>query len=422
MIIVHGLSSSWYDEDKAKRRSRYNWRSLLGCDDGYDADDDDNDGVDSVRESFNFNPINYALVQMKVNELLSRGGNNDLLDATLEKQKNQHVLDMSKTYLEQGLDVFVSVRDKNDVEHKSWKDMFRHHLFVSEEENAVLVQSLMVLRKKLFENGRIGSNRNRSEITLVVKDIGEEVGELKKLHEEETNILGCLVAVSLTNFLRFCGPLPPRGNADGDVTSINKKLQKLRHIKAKERVYEQFTLNDEQRFVTDSLLNNLEEEKQLRMLVHGGPGTGKSQTIAAIQELFNELGYQCFVSAFTGVAAENIGGCTLHHLLGINMHQSGAYNEISMNQKMRVGNKFAKCNLLIIDEISFVSASFLYAKISELLKKYTGESAVDFGNCNIMLFGDFLQIPPVRDRSIIASMVKVTTNEIQGKQQQIFCW
>ena len=42
------------------------------------------------------------------------------------------------------------------------------------------------------------------------------------------------------------------------------------------------TLNDKQRMVHDYVVEHLEDEQQTFLLLHGGPGTGKTLTCAAI--------------------------------------------------------------------------------------------------------------------------------------------
>jgi len=64
------------------------------------------------------------------------------------------------------------------------------------------------------------------------------------------------------------------------------------------------------------------EEKPTQLLMYlGGPGgTGKSRVVNALRDMFEsrEEKRRFRLTAYTGVAARNIGGATLHALLQMN--------------------------------------------------------------------------------------------------------
>ncbi|KAJ7127739.1 hypothetical protein C8R44DRAFT_529334, partial [Mycena epipterygia] len=81
-------------------------------------------------------------------------------------------------------------------------------------------------------------------------------------------------------------------------------------------------LNKEQahafRIIAYHSLENKPE--QLRMFLTGPGGTGKSRVIQALQDFFSLRGQsrRLRLAAYTGVAARNINGMTLHSVLCIN--------------------------------------------------------------------------------------------------------
>ena len=103
------------------------------------------------------------------------------------------------------------------------------------------------------------------------------------------------------------------------------------------------------------------------------------------------------LSAFTGTAAANIEGQTLHTLFSFNF---GA-GHMSLSDKMRdqKRNLYKNLKMLIIDEISLVDADMLY-KIDLRLKEITLKD-IPFGNVAILAYGDIMQIKPVKGRYIM---------------------
>ena len=64
-------------------------------------------------------------------------------------------------------------------------------------------------------------------------------------------------------------------------------------------------------------------EDPLLWLLHGGPGTGKSEVVKMLKELFVEvcgwqMGLEFQVCSLQAVTAQLLDGDTIHHALGIN--------------------------------------------------------------------------------------------------------
>merc|ERR1712212_979636 len=128
-------------------------------------------------------------------------------------------------------------------------------------------------------------------------------------------------------------------------------------------------------------------------MVHGGAGSGKSTLIKTIAQYVTYISKQdgddpdcpdLLLSAFTGTAAANIEGQTLHTLFSFNF---GA-GFMSLSDKMRdqKRNLYKNLKVLIIDEISLVDADMLY-KLDLRLREITQVSA-PFGNVGIFVLGD----------------------------------
>eukprot|EP00667_Euglena_gracilis_P007781 EG_transcript_7857 len=125
----------------------------------------------------------------------------------------------------------------------------------------------------------------------------------------------------------------------------------------------------------------------------GCAGTGKSFLMQHIvHERKLTLGEHCvFVTATTGNAACNIGGTTLHHFAGLHIHTPEDQMLIMARRARRKQWQAAK--VLVIDEVSMLQGSFLDS-LNQLAQDIRGNRQ-PFGGLQLVLCGDFLQLPPV---------------------------
>lgn len=122
------------------------------------------------------------------------------------------------------------------------------------------------------------------------------------------------------------------------------------------------------------------------VLVTGRTGTGKT---TLIRSLLESEGENQVVLAPTGVAAVNVGGQTLHSFFRI----PPRLHNLSDIQPRRGGSKlFRNLKRVIIDEISMVRADLLDAVDYAL--QLNRKDARPFGGVQMVLVGDFMQLPP----------------------------
>lgn len=123
----------------------------------------------------------------------------------------------------------------------------------------------------------------------------------------------------------------------------------------------------------------------------GSAGTGKTYLL---QQIIKTLPPEStFVTASTGAAACHIGGTTLHSFAGIGTGEASLNQCIAMASKDHRAAIWRRCKCLIIDEISMVDAEF-FDKI-EAVARALCNSKFPFGGIQLVLCGDFLQLPPV---------------------------
>lgn len=132
------------------------------------------------------------------------------------------------------------------------------------------------------------------------------------------------------------------------------------------------------------------------LLITGPAGTGKSFLIDYYKRWCENNGYRFSITALTGCAAYLIKGNTLHSWGGIGC---GTKDYRSLLKKIR-RNKKAKerwlsTQILIIDEISMLTPELL--EKLDIIGKLMRKNECPFGGIQLILTGDFYQLPPVSD-------------------------
>ena len=142
-----------------------------------------------------------------------------------------------------------------------------------------------------------------------------------------------------------------------------------------------------------------EQEAALQMMLSGAnvfltgeAGTGKS---TIVKEFNRRSSKNCIFLAPTGFAAVNIGGSTIHSFLRL---APGPMSEDSIET---IGNKkqrelIRSVEVVIIDEISMVRSDLFWAVDYRLKQVSQGRNKkLPFGGKQVILVGDFYQLPPV---------------------------
>lgn len=129
----------------------------------------------------------------------------------------------------------------------------------------------------------------------------------------------------------------------------------------------------------------IEAGQKTAFLLTGQAGSGKSFV----------LKYLCgttpraVITATTGIAAQLLGGCTIHSFIGLSPH-AGLSND------KRAVKRMAECKLLVIDEVSMADMDLLQAIYDRCME---AEHFPAF-----ILSGDFLQLPPVEGNKIFGHL------------------
>ncbi|KAL1494333.1 hypothetical protein ABEB36_009948 [Hypothenemus hampei] len=148
---------------------------------------------------------------------------------------------------------------------------------------------------------------------------------------------------------------------------------------------QEHTLDDEQMNILNACLSGQ------NIFFTGSAGTGKS---FLLKKIIGALPPDVTVAtASTGVAACHIGGITLHQFAGIGGGDARIERCIELASKPPIVTIWRKCKHLIIDEISMVDGTY-FQKIEEVARKIR-KNDKPFGGIQLILCGDFFQLPPV---------------------------
>ena len=137
----------------------------------------------------------------------------------------------------------------------------------------------------------------------------------------------------------------------------------------------------------------------------GEPGSGKSYAAARYVSYLRRENIPVSITASTGIAAAQIGGTTIHAWSGIGTRSHISRSDLdSIAKNRRVTDRIKKARALIVDEVSMLSGQTLTA-VSQVCQ-FVRKANAPFGGLQVVLVGDFFQLPPVvrRDERASAEM------------------
>ncbi|PIT91229.1 helicase [Candidatus Kaiserbacteria bacterium CG10_big_fil_rev_8_21_14_0_10_49_17] len=126
----------------------------------------------------------------------------------------------------------------------------------------------------------------------------------------------------------------------------------------------------------------------------GPAGSGKTHTLRAYISYLKERGVEVALTASTGIAATHIGGTTIHSFSGIGIRDELSDFDIEeMQQKEHLYKRFDKTKVIIIDEVSMLSP-YMFDSLERLARAMKRNNE-PFGGMQLVLSGDFFQLPPI---------------------------
>lgn len=170
----------------------------------------------------------------------------------------------------------------------------------------------------------------------------------------------------------------------------------------------------------------MNQQQALRVMLSGesvfltGPaGSGKTYTLNQFIKLAKKDGKYVSVTATTGLAATHLGGTTIHSWSGIGIHDALPQGFIDKFPKGR-REIIKKTDVLIIDEISMLH-DFRLDMVDEVCRFVRENPHEPFGGIQVILCGDFFQLPPINRGESRAGGFVVNSNVWQ-ELEPVICY
>ncbi len=132
----------------------------------------------------------------------------------------------------------------------------------------------------------------------------------------------------------------------------------------------------------------------------GAPGSGKTHTVRRYLAWLADRRIPFAVTASTGIAATHLNGATIHGWCGLGARpalDAAALAQLCANPNAR--RRVRRARVLVVDEVSMLSAATLDA-VDDICRALRRD-ARPFGGLQVVLVGDFFQLPPVREGAAV---------------------
>jgi len=126
----------------------------------------------------------------------------------------------------------------------------------------------------------------------------------------------------------------------------------------------------------------------------GSAGSGKTFLLGKYINFLRDKHVEVGVTAPTGIAATHLEGITIHSWSGIGIKKDLSEEDIEeILRKKYLWKRFKTTKVLIIDEVSMLH-SYCLDMVDQVCRAFKRNS-LPFGGLQVVLCGDFFQLPPV---------------------------
>ncbi|KAK9323301.1 PIF1-like helicase-domain-containing protein [Lipomyces orientalis] len=154
-------------------------------------------------------------------------------------------------------------------------------------------------------------------------------------------------------------------------------------------------------------------EERKSVFFTGSAGTGKSvllrEIISSLRRKHSRDNESVAITASTGLAACNVGGVTLHSFAGFGLGKEDLQTLVKrIRRNKKAMQRWLRTKVLIMDEISMVDGE-LFDKLEAIARQIRNRDS-PFGGIQLVVTGDFFQLPPVPDYGKKASSFAFESN------------
>ncbi|HPA25731.1 MAG TPA: AAA family ATPase [bacterium] len=136
----------------------------------------------------------------------------------------------------------------------------------------------------------------------------------------------------------------------------------------------------------------------------GSAGSGKTYVLNQYIQYLRQKNVNVSVTATTGIAATHLNGLTIHSWSGLGIKDTLTKKDFeSLLKKRHLRKNILNADVLIIDEISMLHAHQLDL-VNQICQAFR-KSLEPFGGLQIIMSGDFFQLPPISKNGELAKMV-----------------
>jgi ATP-dependent DNA helicase PIF1 len=129
--------------------------------------------------------------------------------------------------------------------------------------------------------------------------------------------------------------------------------------------------------------------------ITGAAGSGKTYLLNRYIDWLKGCGINAAVTASTGVAATHLNGITIHSWTGLGVREELSERDIKeLVKRGYLRRRFLGTSVLVIDEVSML-AGYQLDLADQLFRAFKQVDA-PFGGVQVVLCGDFFQLPPIK--------------------------
>jgi len=341
------------------------------------------------------------LLLMRMKQMIELGYDENLYENLNFSEKNKQKIEKMNELFEKDVTNNMEELDDDEIPYQS--------LLIKKKSET---QPLATIPKPSIDENPLANKGKKwiddDDKTLMEKaKNGENLEELSKIYKRTVGSIKLRIihnilkeAINDEDILEYCKSLPQV--REEDVWEQRKKEEFKNAIKKEKQEKKKMNELDELKYkaprVTSRGLSQKQQQaydlimKGKNVFLTSPGGYGKSHLIKKIAYEFRSL--KIGITSTTGVSAILLGGSTLHSFLGIGLG-SASVEKLYMliKNKPYINKRWKELDVLVIDEISMLDPALL-DKL-ELLARKIRKNEEPFGGIQIILSGDFYQLPVV---------------------------